>query len=184
MSREIAWRRACPEAVTDRINTALSSRIYFLSRSGPTGFVVKEEGAQSRSFKVLLGSRQSCTCPVFLRENELCIHILWVMLKKLRVPRDNPLVYQLSLVEREIQQLLRQDNQGHNDHDSAALPTAPLNAAAAPTVNGDKTALPQRSIADDDICPICQDELLECVFSHFSVVLRCSLVPILDLRCP
>ena len=40
--------------------------------------------------KVFLGDHHQCTCPVFRKEKDLCKHICWVILKKFRIPRNNP----------------------------------------------------------------------------------------------
>ena len=73
---------------------------------GPTGFLLKEDG-EEKNVKVFLGDPHSCTCATFMKEKELCKHICWVLLKKFRILRQNPVTWQLGLVEREINELLR-----------------------------------------------------------------------------
>lgn len=51
MARSVQWRRSRPEAVTARTDEALQKTLYILHQSGPTGFVLKEEGRE-RKFKV------------------------------------------------------------------------------------------------------------------------------------
>ncbi|KAK3716946.1 hypothetical protein QZH41_014638 [Actinostola sp. cb2023] len=149
MSRQVPWRRSCPDVVSRRIEQANQARIYLLRETGPTGFLVKEDGVEKK-FKVFLGDLHSCTCSTFMKEKELCIHILWVLLKKFRVPTENAVVFQLSLVEREINEVIRgafaQHRQPGNQYQNAHAD------------NRDK--LKQKDIAEDDVCPICQDELL------------------------
>ncbi|KAJ1459762.1 hypothetical protein M885DRAFT_613361 [Pelagophyceae sp. CCMP2097] len=58
-----------------------------------------------RKYRVLVGSRQSCSCGG-IAAGELCTHALFVMLKVLRVPRDNPLAWQLALVDAELETVL------------------------------------------------------------------------------
>lgn len=53
MARRIPWRRVCPELVKERIEEALQARIYLLRETGPTGFLVKEDGIDKK-FKVRL----------------------------------------------------------------------------------------------------------------------------------
>jgi E3 ubiquitin-protein ligase ZSWIM2 len=106
---------------------------------------------------VRLGFENACSCSVFMSEHELCVHILWILLKKLRVPSQNPLVYQLSLgilvcsyfltkVERETDEILRGNASRHVEAPAAA--SAPAEGHA------------QRPIAPEDVCPICQEPLL------------------------
>ncbi|XP_065826851.1 E3 ubiquitin-protein ligase ZSWIM2-like isoform X2 [Oscarella lobularis] len=151
MSRRYPWRRLSPDVVADRIEQALSKRIYLVHQKGPTGFILKEEQCE-RKHKVYLGDPHSCTCSTFIQERELCIHILWVILKKFRMPKENPLVYQRCMVEREINELVY----GRN-----------LRMAKRPAVEervqddagGDEVK--QKELTGNDVCPICQDELLE-----------------------
>ena len=58
-------------------------------------------------YKVGLGSRQTCSCPIFQREKEICIHLLWIMMKVYKLDKDNEILYQLSLVEREIDEMIK-----------------------------------------------------------------------------
>ena len=51
MSRRIPWRRICSDIVSERIERANQARIYLLRETGPTGFLVKEDGVE-RTFKV------------------------------------------------------------------------------------------------------------------------------------
>lgn len=51
MSRRIPWRRVCPDVVKERIEEAFQARIYLLRETGPTGFLVKEDGLDKK-FKV------------------------------------------------------------------------------------------------------------------------------------
>ena len=53
MARRIPWRRFCPDTVTERIEHASQARIYLLRETGPTGFLLKEDGID-RKFKVCL----------------------------------------------------------------------------------------------------------------------------------
>ena len=89
MARSAPWRRICTDAVNWHQDEALNSTIYMMRNFGPTGFLLKEEG-ESKYFKVFIGDLHTCSCPVFQKEKDLCKHICWIMLKKFRVPRQNP----------------------------------------------------------------------------------------------
>ncbi|XP_031571469.1 E3 ubiquitin-protein ligase ZSWIM2-like isoform X2 [Actinia tenebrosa] len=152
MSRQVPWRRICPDVVCHRIEQANQARIYLLRETGPTGFLLKEDG-NDKKFKVFLGDQHSCTCSTFMKERELCIHILWVLLKKFRVPKENAVIFQLSLVEREINEVIRGAyHQSHTRRKDESQNNV------NPSDNRNK--LKQKEITDEDICPICQDELL------------------------
>ena len=70
-----------------------------------------------------------------------------VLLKKFRIPRENPILFQLGMVEREINEVL----QGFLRRQ---LPEADQSNASS----GSKTT--QKEIHAEDVCPICQEELL------------------------
>lgn len=53
MARRVPWRRTCPDVVMNRIEDASQARIYLLRETGPTGFLLKEDGLD-RKFKVCL----------------------------------------------------------------------------------------------------------------------------------
>ncbi|KAH9320499.1 hypothetical protein KI387_015138, partial [Taxus chinensis] len=62
-------------------------------------------GTTSNVYCMRLDLRPSCTCPNFLRGNT-CKHILFVMLRVIKLPRDDPHVWQKALLESELDQLL------------------------------------------------------------------------------
>jgi E3 ubiquitin-protein ligase ZSWIM2 len=49
------------------------------------------------TFQVFLGDPHSCTCSTFLKDRDLCKHICWLILKKFRVPQNNPGIVSLSI---------------------------------------------------------------------------------------
>lgn len=51
MSRSVQWRRKQPEVVARRAEEALQKTLYIVHQTGPTGFVVKEDGKEQK-FKV------------------------------------------------------------------------------------------------------------------------------------
>lgn len=73
--------------------------MYVLQRCGPTSFIVKEDASGEQNH-VTIGSLQKCTCRRDKSQSnmELCRHLVFVMVKVLAVPPDNPLAWQLSLV--------------------------------------------------------------------------------------
>ncbi|XP_038077453.1 E3 ubiquitin-protein ligase Zswim2-like [Patiria miniata] len=162
MARSVAWRRTISDAASWHQDQAQSATIYILRETGPTGFLLKEEG-ETKKVKVFLGDPHSCTCSVFKKERDLCKHICWVLLKKFRVPRENPISFQLGLVEREINEILRGINNPSRQRSlvprqrtvSHSKPPQGTSSSA-----GGRDVLIQREITADDVCPICQDELL------------------------
>ncbi|XP_052792544.1 E3 ubiquitin-protein ligase ZSWIM2-like isoform X2 [Mya arenaria] len=156
MARSVPWQRQCSDGVFWRQTQAQNATIYILRETGPTGFLLKEEG-ETKPCKAFLGDPHSCTCSQFMKDRDLCKHICWLLLKKFRVPQTNPMSWQKGLVEREINELLR----GLVQQMRKKVPTAVTRWRRPMSANSDaREVIPQREIAEDDVCPICQDELL------------------------
>ena len=51
MARSVPWRRVISDAASWHQDQALNSTIYILRQTGPTGFLLKEEG-ETKKFKV------------------------------------------------------------------------------------------------------------------------------------
>nr|XP_006814084.1 PREDICTED: E3 ubiquitin-protein ligase Zswim2-like [Saccoglossus kowalevskii] len=163
MSRSVAWRGTVTDLVSWRQDQAERATMYILREIGPTGFLLKEEGEKGK-LKVFLGDPHSCTCKNFRTDKDICQHICWVILKKFRVPRQNEISFQKGLVEREINQVLRGVTQREDPRRRGQGYLQAKNAdKGTPTQVGldGKLMLEQRPITEDDVCPICQDELLE-----------------------
>lgn len=73
-----------------------------------------------------------------------------MLLKKFRVPKENAVVFQLSLVEREINEVIRGAFVRHQQPDRQIQ-----NASS-----DKREKLKQKEITEEDVCPICQDDLL------------------------
>jgi E3 ubiquitin-protein ligase ZSWIM2 len=121
MARSCPYRREVSDACNWHQDEALNSTIFILHQTGPTGFLLKEEG-EHKNFKVFLGDVHTCTCPVFKKEKDLCKHICWLLLKRFRVLRSDPLSWQLGLNEREINGIIRGDTAQGQQHVSRAKP--------------------------------------------------------------
>ncbi|XP_059822802.1 E3 ubiquitin-protein ligase ZSWIM2 isoform X1 [Hypanus sabinus] len=154
MSRVAPFRRVVTDLVHRNQDHALNTTIYILRELGPVGFLLKEEGV-AKCFKVNIGNPHNCSCSTFLKENDLCKHICWVLLKKFRLPRDHECAFQLGLVDREIEILL----QNLHIDETAQFPTR--NSNVKQNVEGAIGDVLQKEIYPEDICPICQEELLK-----------------------
>ncbi|CAF1414770.1 unnamed protein product [Rotaria magnacalcarata] len=153
MSRSMPYRLECPEKCLQTQDDALNSTFFILRQTGPTAFVIKED--DERIFKVFLGDQHQCSCNAFQRDRELCKHLCWLLLKRFRVPRTNPMLWQKGLVEREINELLRglahEDERNKTNHNNNKKNDAG---------NDGEDDVEQRSIGENDVCPICQEEFL------------------------
>ncbi|XP_055901014.1 E3 ubiquitin-protein ligase Zswim2-like isoform X2 [Biomphalaria glabrata] len=155
MARSVAWRRTVSDACCWHQTQALESTLYILRQTGPTGFLLKEEG-ETKNVKVFLGDPHSCTCSVFRKEKDLCKHICWLLLRKFRLSANDPLSWQLGLVERELNEVLQGRNTAARQVETKQKPNDHKDVQ---TSDG-RAIVEQRDIAPEDVCPICQEELL------------------------
>ncbi|CAF0783599.1 unnamed protein product [Didymodactylos carnosus] len=159
MSRSIPYRLECPEKCIQSQEEALSSTIYILRQTGPTAFVIKDEADTQRTYKVFLGDPHQCSCPSFQKDHELCKHLCWILLKRFRIPRTNSMLWQKSLVEREINEILR----GLVKEEEEQRRKLVTNIKQKVLIKDDQSTdseVEQRPISDHDVCPICQEEFL------------------------
>ncbi|XP_022615410.1 E3 ubiquitin-protein ligase ZSWIM2 [Seriola dumerili] len=159
MFRKPAWRNTVSDAVGFHQDQALNTTIFLLKSYGPTGFLLKEEG-EARNFKVCLGDPHTCSCPVFIKEQEPCKHICWVLLRKFRLPREHEYSFQHGLVERQISEVLHglhQTKANRMENDSSVA----SGTSSQPDTNQEAGSVCRKVIQAQDVCPICQEELLE-----------------------
>ncbi|XP_038645136.1 E3 ubiquitin-protein ligase ZSWIM2 [Scyliorhinus canicula] len=154
MARATPLRRSATDLVSWHQDEALKATIYILRELGPVGFLLKEEGA-AKYFKVNIGNLHNCSCSTFIKEKDLCKHICWILLKKFRLPRGHEYSFQLGLVDREIEILL---NSLHTEQ-SVQPPTR--KSKIKQNDEGMVGAVCQKEIDPEDVCPICQEELLK-----------------------
>ncbi|XP_060774083.1 E3 ubiquitin-protein ligase ZSWIM2 [Neoarius graeffei] len=144
------WRKAASGAVTGHQEESLSTTMFLLKELGPTGFLLKED-REPRNYKVFLGDPHTCTCGTFQKEKDLCKHICWILMRKFRLPRDHEYCFQTGLVERQILEVLQHPSK------KDSVPSAPEKLCSHEEDDG---FIKQKDIREDDICPICQEELL------------------------
>ncbi|KAL0037874.1 hypothetical protein WJX79_003280 [Trebouxia sp. C0005] len=143
------WRSRPSEVVLQMIENVPGTQLFLMQRQGPMSFVLCEDGAEC-NHKVLLGPKPTCSCRRG-RDTELCIHHIFVMLRVLRLPPNNPIIWQLSLIDRELDEALWQA--GSNQLVSSSRDTQ-SKASAANHVN-------RRPLEQEDACSICYGDMHE-----------------------
>ena len=181
--RRFPFRKKVTDLVAHRIEQVVGgegtevqrANLYLVQELGPTLFIVREETSQStresgegeapatatssKKYKVAIGDMQRCTCG----DSDICVHILFVMIKLLRVPKNNPLVWQHSLMDREVNDILAGV---HREQENARRrPTVRqyLRRSSTPSsVDGGCGAgsgAKRRELEEGDTCPVCLDDL-------------------------
>ncbi|VDD81676.1 unnamed protein product [Mesocestoides corti] len=146
------FKREISDIVIQHQEEALSTTMCILQKFGPMGFLIQEEH-QDGKYKVLIGDPHSCTCKTYAKEKELCKHICWILLKKFKLNKNDPISWQSGLCERDISILLEKVS-----HMSSNQATDSSNMKMDNNVN---TKVQQRTIGPNDICAICQDEFFK-----------------------
>ncbi|VDM31898.1 unnamed protein product [Hydatigera taeniaeformis] len=115
------------------------------------GFLIQAEN-EKQKFKVFIGERHTCSCKLFAKKNDLCKHICWILLRKFRLDKHDPLSWQSGLCEREISIILERQDTETSKKAHTYLRTG--------LESSFDSQIRQRDIEANDICPICQDEFL------------------------
>jgi hypothetical protein len=85
-------------------------------------------GATGNLYTVTVCRQPQCTCPDFCCRRNLCKHILFVMLRVLRLPVDEPLAWQRALLADEVRAA------GHAGVACCGMPQGTLRHAVARAV--------------------------------------------------
>jgi len=87
-----------PSAHWIQLKTELTSTKFFLvNRNGPVVFTLRDEHAAT--FKVTLGNPHTCSCEN--NNGDFCIHVVFCLLKVLRINDKHALSYQLGFTDAE-----------------------------------------------------------------------------------
>ncbi len=164
------YRKTCPVALQERLGRAATQRLYLVQQSEiPPMYKEGEKsvdftvlGSTGNVYTVVLGLVPSCTCPDYCRRNDMCKHILFVLLKVIGLEVSNPLAYQKAYISSELNELytiLRTRRVG-----GTILANDQVRAAVAQDSSSDVASLEpsfvqRRSLLDDSDCPICFDDL-------------------------
>lgn len=97
MSRSVPWRNKPTNLITQMLPVASEYKLYLVHETGPTSFVFKDDNdnkfkVRIVDIKVSIGSIITCSCGIV--QNDHCIHTLYVLLKKFKVPATNPIIWQ------------------------------------------------------------------------------------------
>lgn len=134
------------------------ARLYIVAHTGPLSFTIQENESSTEAeaaplqFKVALGSPHKCTCGAGACTS-YCVHIAFILVKNFLIPRDNPLAFQTSLTDAEIEGLLRGKHlQG------SITSTRRQKAANSGQASVGRTRNP---VSCSDVCPICLESILD-----------------------
>jgi E3 ubiquitin-protein ligase ZSWIM2 len=128
-----------------------STTLFLVHRTGPTVYQIKDE--VENSCRVMLGDTHVCTC----KEKGFCMHILFVILKVLRIPLENHLSQKSGFTDAEIDVALA----GNFEERVRRPPRQPLIKKKKKTTTEEENTVDRQILNEDEeeICPICQDDM-------------------------
>lgn len=183
---------ASPEAVS-AIEDICEGRIkfYLLQTSGPMSYTLRENEGETQ-YKVLLGDPNRCSCGNKEKAGVSfvpCSHVLFVLLRVLRVQAESKVCWQPGLSERDIEHVLLAQSLRRENASAAALDDGALarrkhkflrkrtggnrrpgrrggssNQESDDEMENEEDEsrfdfVPRKPVEEDDVCPICQEDL-------------------------
>ena len=123
MSRAKPYRRNPTREFNTFLDVALQSRYYLVAETGPTKLTL--EATNQKKYKIQIGSEISCSCGGGRKEH--CVHTIYTLLKIFRIDQADPMLWQLSYTDDEINKMLdkrereqRRNRQIHQEWQSQA----------------------------------------------------------------
>jgi hypothetical protein len=126
---------------------------FLIEPRGPTRFILRQVVGSCVSptpFAVSLGFSQRCSCT----SRDICVHIIYVMMRFFGVPKDSDLLWQKSLTNQQITSLL--EGRGIFQHPRRHPPPHP--PSSSPVIRP-RNKVHRLAITEEDLCPICYDTM-------------------------
>eukprot|EP01041_Mallomonas_annulata_P011048 gene11048-23099_t len=146
--------RKKPDENWQSTRSILNDTTLYLVHRCPTVFNIRNENGDI--FRITIGNPHTCSCGI-----ELCVHFLFIMLKVLRIPEDNPMCWQSCFTDSEINNILNGNIEREKKRPSRVI--IKKEVIEKPTTTIDESNVPRQPIDDqsENICPICQDDMIK-----------------------
>eukprot|EP01038_Epipyxis_sp_PR26KG_P012348 gene12348-16561_t len=133
-----------------------TTTLYLVSRSGPCVFGVKDD--TDKVYKVVLGNPHFCSCNV--NSSNYCVHRLFCLIKVLRIQSSNPLCYQSSLTDYEINQAVNGTTE-NSSRFRRILSRSNTKSTSNDNIEPKLQTVNRQPLDEDqpETCPICQDDM-------------------------
>jgi E3 ubiquitin-protein ligase ZSWIM2 len=128
--------------------------LFLVAEPGVTQFIVQAADVKHR---VLIGDSQTCSCGRAREGVRLCRHLLFVMLRVMRLSPDDPLAWQLSLTEAEIQTVLKGRWEWRAERKRRGTQGNEKETGEQEAKQDGKV---RRAVEAEDVCVVCQEEML------------------------
>jgi len=138
------------------IDSANALKLYLVQESGPTSFVFKDDADEK--FKVSIGPTISCSCS---KSFDHCVHTFYVMLKIFKRDKEDPLIWQNSFIDNEINDLIKSRFEvlSQNNQTKKKFLQKHKNDKISIKPTTSKSKMNRMEVDNESICPICQEIL-------------------------
>lgn len=160
LGKTVRYQALPSQRVEERIARALPGsghRLFVINRRDKEVCTLFDVlGATGNCYTVSIGKQPSCTCPDS-QKNNICKHRVFVMLRVLKVDRNNPVLWQKALLQQEVEAILKSSSP--IAHDVSADPSV-CQELKKRTNLGENSS--QYDVARDSVkgdCPICTDDM-------------------------
>lgn len=165
------FRRHATADIAARIGRAITQRLYLINQTD-----ISKEGNLERKYAVLgstgnvydvnICKLPTCSCPDFGR-SRLCKHILFVVLKVLRVDSRSELVFQDALLQSELAEIFKNAPPAPNDIQAKAEVLTAYNKMVGESSSSSSSAAepaeappaPVNDKTPEGDCPVCFEDL-------------------------
>lgn len=150
------YRQKMPTEFLPLIDSANALKLYLVQEIGPTSFVFKDD--DDDKFKVSIGPTISCSCS---KNFDHCEHTLYVMLKIFKRDKNDPLIWQNSFIDNEINDLIKSrfEVRVQNENQKKKFLQKKRQDKNGMKPPSNKTRFNRLEIDGDTVCPICQEML-------------------------
>ena len=178
MSRRFPWKHKPSSDDVRLIQRCIAPdptapTLFLLSEVGATQFILQSSSAPTSpsplpslsspppsvtKHRVMIGDTQRCTCGDAKEGHRLCCHLLFVMLKVMRVKESDPLVWQLALTETEVTAVVKgrwewkEEGRRRRKRGRVEEKGREQGSAQAGQVQ-------RKAVEADDVCVVCQEEM-------------------------
>tara|TARA_R110002050_G_scaffold147012_1_gene272613 strand:- start:1385 stop:2539 length:1155 start_codon:yes stop_codon:yes gene_type:complete len=105
-----------PKPIADRVSRALNQRLYVIDTSWSeerTEQVFRIHGSKGDHYTVSIGRNLICNC-MDAHNRGICKHILFVLIRVFRIPKNSPLLLKKGFSENEIREMVEMHNAQHH----------------------------------------------------------------------
>lgn len=149
------WINKPNDELIELMDQSVDIKLFLVQENGPLSFTFKDEDGDK--INVTIGETLRCSCITKSKKNDLkhCVHTIYVLNRLFKLHFSNPLIFQTSMTDLEISQLLESRN-------NSKVKVKSIKKSIKPGVNSKVDALTNSKklpLTEDTTCAICQEDM-------------------------